>query len=58
MTLRRLPVPLGADAYLAFDKEAGQRAHGADGFIDEKEMETLSLFEKLLRSEFDEETFG
>lgn len=29
---------------------------GADGFIDEKEMETLSLFEKLLRTDFDDET--
>ncbi len=39
MTLRRLPVPPGADAYLAFDKEAGQRAHGADGFIEEARRE-------------------
>lgn len=29
---------------------------GADGFVDEKEMETLALFEKLLRTHFDEET--
>ena len=29
---------------------------GADGFVAEKEMETLALFEKLLRTHFDEET--
>ena len=29
---------------------------GVDGFVDEKEMETLALFEKLLRTHFDEET--
>ena len=32
---------------------------GADGVVDSKEMETLSLFEKLLRTELDDEnTFG
>lgn len=29
---------------------------GADGVVDSKEMETLSLFEKLLRTEMDDET--
>lgn len=31
---------------------------GADGRVDPKEMETLSLFEKLLRVNPDEDTFG
>jgi uncharacterized tellurite resistance protein B-like protein len=31
---------------------------GADGRVDSKEMETLSLFEKLLRANPDEDTFG
>ena len=35
MTLRPLPVPPGAEDYLAFDKEAGQNAHGFGGFFEE-----------------------
>ncbi|MBK8596213.1 MAG: RNA pseudouridine synthase [Holophagales bacterium] len=35
MTLRPLPVPPGAEAYLAFDKEAGQNAHGYGGLYEE-----------------------
>lgn len=35
MTLRRLPVPAGAEAYLALDKPAGQAAHGAGGLLGE-----------------------
>ena len=35
MTLRPLPVPEGAEAYLAFDKEPGQAAHGAGGLLEE-----------------------
>lgn len=31
---------------------------GADGVVDPKEMETLSIFEKLLRANPDEDTFG
>jgi len=31
---------------------------GADGVVDSKEMETLSIFEKLLRVNPDEDTFG
>ncbi|MEQ1502221.1 MAG: TerB family tellurite resistance protein [Myxococcota bacterium] len=31
---------------------------GADGVVDPKEMETLSVFEKLLRANPDEDTFG
>lgn len=33
MTLRPLPVPAGAEAYLAFDKEAGQAAHGPGSLL-------------------------
>ena len=39
MTLRRLPVPAGAEAYLAFDKEAGQRSHGPGGLLEEARRE-------------------
>ena len=35
MTLRPLPVPPGAEEYLAFDKEAGQNAHGFGGLLEE-----------------------
>ena len=35
MTLRPLPVPPGAEGYLAFDKEAGQPAHGPGGLLEE-----------------------
>lgn len=35
MTLRALPVPAGAEAYLAFDKEAGRNAHGFGGLLEE-----------------------
>lgn len=35
MTLRPLPVPAGAEAYLAFDKPAGQAVHGAGGLLEE-----------------------
>jgi uncharacterized tellurite resistance protein B-like protein len=31
---------------------------GADGVVDSKEMETLSIFEKLLRANPDEDTYG
>ncbi|MEQ1571350.1 MAG: TerB family tellurite resistance protein [Myxococcota bacterium] len=31
---------------------------GADGVVDTKEMETLSIFEKLLRANPDEDTYG
>ena len=31
---------------------------GADGVVDRKEMETLAIFEKLLRADPDEDTFG
>lgn len=31
---------------------------GADGVVDPKEMETLSIFEKLLRANPDEDTYG
>ena len=39
MTLRRLPVPRGAEAYLAFDKEAGRPAHGLGGLLEEARRE-------------------
>ncbi len=39
MTLRRLPVPPGAEAYLAFDKEAGRNAHGFGGLLEEARRE-------------------
>lgn len=39
MTLRPLPVPQGAEAYLAFDKEAGQPAHGPGGLLEEARLE-------------------
>lgn len=39
MTLRRLPVPPGAEAYLAFDKEAGRAAHGFGGLLEEAREE-------------------
>lgn len=35
MTLRLLPVPAGAEAYVALDKEAGQAAHGPGGLLGE-----------------------
>lgn len=35
MTLRTLPVPAGAEAYLAFDKPAGQAVHGGGGLLEE-----------------------
>ena len=35
VTLRPLPVPPGAEEYLAFDKEAGQNAHGFGGLFEE-----------------------
>lgn len=35
MTLRLLPVPAGAEAYVAVDKEAGQAAHGPGGLLAE-----------------------
>lgn len=31
---------------------------GADGVVDSKEMETLSIFEKLLRNNPDDDTYG
>jgi 23S rRNA-/tRNA-specific pseudouridylate synthase len=39
VTLRPLPVPPGAEAYLAFDKAAGQRAHGPGGLLEEAQRE-------------------
>ena len=39
MTLRLLPVPAGAEAYLALDKEAGQAAHGPGGLLEEARAE-------------------
>lgn len=38
MTLRPLPVPAGAEAYLAFDKEAGQAAHGPGSLLAEARL--------------------
>jgi tRNA pseudouridine32 synthase/23S rRNA pseudouridine746 synthase len=35
VTLRPLPVPPGAQSYLAFDKEAGQLAHGPASLLEE-----------------------
>lgn len=35
MTLRLLPVPAGAEAYVALDKEAGPAAHGPGGLLGE-----------------------
>lgn len=35
MTLRLLPVPAGAEAYVAVEKEAGQAAHGPGGLLAE-----------------------
>ncbi len=35
MTLRPLPVPPGAEEYLAFDKETGQNSHGFGGLLEE-----------------------
>lgn len=35
MTVRLLPVPAGAEAYVAVDKEAGQAAHGPGGLLAE-----------------------
>jgi len=39
VTLRRLPVPRGAEAYLALDKEAGQAVHGLGGLLEEAREE-------------------
>ncbi len=39
MTLRPLPVPAGAEAYLALDKEAGRAVHGPDGLLEEARRE-------------------
>lgn len=39
MTLRLLPVPVGAEAYVALDKEAGQAAHGPGGLLEEARRE-------------------
>jgi 23S rRNA-/tRNA-specific pseudouridylate synthase len=39
VTLRRLPVPPGAEAYLAFDKEAGRNSHGFGGLLEEVRRE-------------------
>jgi tRNA pseudouridine32 synthase/23S rRNA pseudouridine746 synthase len=39
VTLRLLPVPPGAAAYLAFDKEAGRAAHGPGGLLEEARRE-------------------
>jgi 23S rRNA-/tRNA-specific pseudouridylate synthase len=41
VTLRRLPVPPGAEAYLAFDKEAGRNAHGPGGGLLEEARREL-----------------
>lgn len=39
MTLRLLPVPAGAEAYLALDKEAGRAVHGPGGLLEEARRE-------------------
>jgi tRNA pseudouridine32 synthase/23S rRNA pseudouridine746 synthase len=39
VTLRLLPVPAGAEAYLAVDKAAGQAVHGPGGVLDEARRE-------------------
>ena len=39
MTLRPLPVPAGAEAYLALDKEAGRAVHGPGGLLEEARRE-------------------
>lgn len=52
MTLRPLPVPPGAEEYLAFDKEAGQNAHGFGGLFEEARKalgEDLHLVHRLDR---------
>ena len=52
MTLRLLPVPAGAEAYVAVDKEAGQAAHGPGGLLAEARAalgEDLHLVHRLDR---------
>lgn len=52
MTLRLLPVPAGAEAYVAVDKEAGQVAHGPGGLLGEARAilgEDLHLVHRLDR---------
>ena len=52
MTLRPLPVPPGAEGYLAFDKEAGRAAHGRGGLLEEARAalgEDLRLVHRLDR---------
>ena len=52
MTLRLLPVPPGAEAYLALDKEAGRAAHGPGGLLEEAREtigKELSLVHRLDR---------
>ena len=52
MTLRILPVPPGAEAYLALDKEAGRAVHGPGGLLEEAREtigKELSLVHRLDR---------
>lgn len=39
MTLNPLPVPAGAEGYVAFDKAAGKSAHGPGGLLEEARRE-------------------